>query len=150
MPDWVRALGRGIGKLLPGFPFPNGISPARLTSDPEMIRAWKEDRLNHRRVTGRLFLAAEVLQEEILGRRALEGLPLLFLVPTGDKVVRPMVTAEFARGIVGNAVHVEILEGRAHEPLNDVGREEVHETVAHWLEDRLAAVQDSRPPGPEG
>lgn len=132
-PDWLRGLARFLGVILPGFPLPAGLNPKRLTRDPEMIRAWREDPLIHTRITGRFFREVERVQLKALASSLPGDLPLLFLVPGGDRVVRSPVTEAFARGIVGEAIRVEILEGFMHEPLNDVGREEVYGLVLDWL-----------------
>jgi alpha-beta hydrolase superfamily lysophospholipase len=136
LPGWVRALGRWIGGRFPRLSLPSGLSPWRLSRDPEMVQAWKDDPLNHPRLSGRLFRAAEELQEEVLAHPALPDLPLLFLIPGDDPVVEARVTEKLARGIVGKAVAIEILEGRVHEPLNDLGRQEVYDLVTSWLQTR--------------
>jgi len=133
MPGWVRRMGRFLGLALPGVPLPAGLNPERLTRDRDMIRAWRQDPLIHTRLTGRFFREVERVQEKALASSLPHGLPVLFLVPGGDRVVQSSVTEAFAQGIVGNGVRVEILEGRQHEPLNDVGREEVYRMVLDWL-----------------
>jgi len=132
-PSWLRAVGRAYGWLFPRLPLPSGIGPHRLTRDPEMAAAWKNDPLIHTRVTGGLFREAERVQEGLLKPGFSPGIPLLFLVPDDDPVVNVRATLDFARGIVGGEVHVEILKGRRHEPFNDLGREEVFEMLALWL-----------------
>lgn len=133
LPGWVRRLGRWLGRLFPGLSVSSGTSPERLTRDPVMIRELKNDPLVHRRLSARLFREAEELQARILSRPGLPPLPYLFLIPTGDVVVRPRVTESFARGIVGDEIRIEILEETAHEPLNDLGREEVRGRILSWL-----------------
>ena len=142
---WLRTLGRRIGWLFPRAPMPNGIGPGRLTRDPVVAEAWKRDPLIHTRLTGGLFREAERVQRELLKGGISTRIPTLFLIPGSDQVVDGRVTEEFARGIVEGAVRVEILEGRFHEPFNDLGREEVLETVATWLRGLLTAERvDSR------
>jgi alpha-beta hydrolase superfamily lysophospholipase len=133
LPNWVRKLGRFLGVALPTVPMPAGVSPERLTRDPEMIQAWRDDPLIHTRITGRFFREAEREQRRAWISRMPADLPALFLVPAEDRVVRSPVTVAFARGIVGTETRVEILEGRQHEPLNDVGRHEVYRMVIDWL-----------------
>ncbi len=142
LPDWVRGLGSFLGLALPGFSFPAGLHPSRLTRDPDMIRAWREDPLIHTRITGRFFREVERVQAKALASRMPKDLPVLFLVPGGDRVVRSSVTEAFARGIVGRGIQVEILEGRQHEPLNDIGREEVYRMVLDWLATELVSGQE--------
>ena len=132
-PRWLRWAARVFGWLFPRIPVSGGIGPGRLTRDPEMAEAWRRDPLIHTRITGGLFREAERVQEELLDLGLSPTIPLLFLLPTADRVVDTSVTLEFARGIVGNEIDIEILEGRFHEPFNDLGREEVFDTVARWL-----------------
>ena len=142
LPDWVRGLGSFLGLALPGLSLPAGLHPKRLTRDPDMIRAWREDPLIHTRITGRFFREIERVQAKALASRLPQDLPVLFLVPGGDRVVRSSVTEGFARGIVGKGIQVEILEGRQHEPLNDIGREEVYRMVLDWLATELVSGQE--------
>ena len=137
LPDWIRGFGRFLGVALPTVRLPAGINPERLSRDPEMVRAWREDSLIHTKITGRFFREAEREQGKALSTRLPEGMPTLFLVPEADKVVRSPVTLAFARGIVGGDAQVEILSNGRHEPLNDVDREEVHQMVLDWLAERV-------------
>ncbi|MFC1574599.1 alpha/beta hydrolase [Gemmatimonadota bacterium] len=137
VPEWVRRLGTALAWTVPWLPLPNGLSPERLTRDPEMIRARKEDPLNHTRITGRLYRGVHGAQKQVLGLGAPEDLPLLFLIPSADPVVRSSATESFAGGIVGTGIRVEILEGRRHEPLNDLGREDVFSILASWLQGQI-------------
>lgn len=140
LPGWVRGVGRFLGLAVPNLPVPAGLNPGRLTRDPERIQAWRRDPLIHTRITGRFFRAAELEQRKALSSRFPSDLPILFLVPGEDRVVQSRVTVGFARGILGERIRVEILEGRRHEPLNDVGREEVYRMVVDWLGAQIEAV----------
>ena len=137
-PDWLRRVGRFLGVALPTVPIPAGINPDRLTRDPEMMEAWRKDPLIHTRITGRFFREAEREQRRAWISRMPQDLPTLFLVPQEDRVVRSSVTITFARAIVGTGTRVEILEGREHEPLNDIGRHEVYRMVIDWLAEQVA------------
>ncbi len=138
-PDWVQRVMAFLGLALPGIPLPSGIGPRKLTRDPGMVYSWQQDPLIHSRVTPRLFREVVRVQKEVLGFRGAVEIPLLFLIPGRDPVVRSEVTEDFARGVVGGAAQVEILPGRLHEPLNDLGREEVWALVTDWLEARMDA-----------
>jgi alpha-beta hydrolase superfamily lysophospholipase len=140
MPSVVRRLGRILGIALPGMLLPAGLSEDRLTRDPKMAEAIRQDPLIHRRITARLFRSTEREQQRALASPWPKGLAALFLVPERDRVVQSRVTIGFVRGIVGDHVRLEILKGREHEPLNDIGREEVFRTVLDWLADRMPEV----------
>ncbi len=133
IPNWLRSFGRFLGVALPTIPLPAGVRPERLTRDPEMASAWRKDPLVHTKITGRFFREVEREQRRALCTSLPSDLPVLFLVPGEDRVVRSPVTLAFARGIAGGSPQVEVLQGREHEPLNDVGREEVYRIVLDWL-----------------
>ncbi|MGW8265160.1 MAG: alpha/beta hydrolase [Longimicrobiales bacterium] len=133
-PGWLRRFGRALGWLFPRIPVPGGLGPSRLTRDPGVAEAWRNDPLIHTRVTGGLFREAERVQRELLRSGLASSTPLLFLVPTADRVVDAGVTLDFVPRIVGGQVDLVILEGGLHEPFNDLGREEVLQTVADWME----------------
>lgn len=139
LPDWLQRMGSFLGLALPGIPLSSGIRPQNLTGDPERVRAWYRDPLKHRRVTPRLFREVMRVQKEALSSRGPVETPLLFLIPEADPVVRSAVTEEFARGIVGGEVKIEILPHGLHEPLNDLGRREVGALVTRWIEARMTA-----------
>lgn len=132
-PEWLHYLARFLGLALPTVPLPAGIDPGRLSRDPEVILAWKRDSLIHTRISGRFFREADREQSKALVSGWPQGMPALFLVPGADRVVKSPVTLAFTRTIVGEDLQVEILEGREHEPLNDLGREFVYRLVLDWL-----------------
>jgi alpha-beta hydrolase superfamily lysophospholipase len=137
LPGLLRSFGRFLGVALPGVPLPAGVDAQRLTRDPDMIRAWREDPLIHTRITGRLFKEAEREQQKALVSSWPRDLPALFLVPDDDPVVKGSVTIAFAKTLAGTDVRLEVLEGRRHEPLNDLGREEVNGMVLDWLSNQV-------------
>lgn len=144
LPAWLSRLGGILGIVLPGLPLPAGINPERLTRDPEMIRAWRQDSLIHTRISGRFFREAEREQRKALGSRWPRDLPGLFLVPTADRVVHSRVTMGYARAVGGEGIQLEVLEGRRHEPLNDLGRDEVYAIVLDWLAARSGPGRTER------
>jgi alpha-beta hydrolase superfamily lysophospholipase len=92
----------------------------------------------HTRISGRLFKEVEREQGKAVVSRLPDDLPTLFLVPEDDRVVQSPVTFAYARGIAGSNIQLEILKGRRHEPLNDLGRDEVYRMVIDWLAEKVA------------
>jgi alpha-beta hydrolase superfamily lysophospholipase len=143
LPGWLEKLGVFLGLALPGVPFPSGIKPSKVTRDPEKAREWKMDPLSHTRITPRLFREVVRVQKEALGFRGEVECPLLFLVPGADPVARSSITEAFARELPGGEVQVEVLADALHEPLNDLGREEVAHRLVRWLEARMEVPPDT-------
>ncbi len=146
LPGPVCRLGAALGLIAPRLRIPSGLGAERLSRDPEMMAAWRADPLVHTQLTARLFREAYRAQGEARAAAHRLTLPLLFLVPGDDAVVRSADTVAFAKGIVGGELEVEILEGRRHEPFNDLGKEAVFSMVAAWLAKRVApaAKQEGR------
>jgi alpha-beta hydrolase superfamily lysophospholipase len=140
LPGPVCRLGVALGLVAPGLAIPSGLDASRLTRDSAMQAAWRADSLVHTRLTARLFRETVRAQGEAWAAAHRLSLPLLFLVPTDDPVVRSAQTVAFARGIVGGDVQVEILQGRRHEPFNDLGREAVFSILGEWLERQAGAA----------
>jgi alpha-beta hydrolase superfamily lysophospholipase len=141
-PSWLRSVARVLGLALPTVPLPAGIHPARLSRDPDVVLAWRKDPLIHTKISGRFFREADREQSKALVSGWPKDTPALFLVPGADRVVRTPVTLAFSRTIVGEDIQVEILEGREHEPLNDIGREEVYRLVLDWLANQVEGKPD--------
>lgn len=133
LPRPILLAARALAFVFPTFSPPNGLGPGRLTRDPDIMRAWRADPLIHGRLTGRLFREVERVQGEVLASGGPSGIPLFFLLPGSDPVVKSDVTRNFAQGIVGKDVRFEILPDRLHEPFNDLGREEVYGMVRSWI-----------------
>jgi lysophospholipase len=143
MPALVRYLGRTLGGVVPRLTVPGVVSPKRLTADPEMIREWRADPLIHTSISAGLFREAERVQTEILRDLDAARIPLLFLVPGADPVVDSRVTIQFAQGLAGEAVEVQVLPNLRHEPFNEVVRKDVFEMVGAWL---VGHRKPGRPP----
>jgi molecular chaperone GrpE len=115
-----------------------------------MALAWEEDPLVHTQVSAGLFRGVEKAQAALLREKGpWKGPPALFLLPGDDPVVMTPVAEDFARGFTGGEVQVEILEGRRHEPLNDLGREEVLDRLREWTLRHLPRGRTDLP-GPPG
>jgi alpha-beta hydrolase superfamily lysophospholipase len=144
IPWWKRAAARLLLPVAPDTPLSSSeLDPTLLSGDPAVQEAWLRDPLVHHRLSPGSF-------HEILGAqaRALEqgidpAVPTLVLVPTEDGLTDGRVSMEWARAVKGGHVSVVELDGFRHEPHNDLGREEVLDTIASWLADRGVV----RPPG---
>ncbi|MDB4948019.1 MAG: lysophospholipase [Gemmatimonadetes bacterium] len=131
-PRWKTALAGVLNRLFPALPLSNEIDPSELSHDAEYVRTYREDPLVHPWISPRMY--AEML-EAMEGARSNGGslaLPLLFLLPGADPIVRTDVTEAFARSLAGD-VTVRVYEGMYHEPHNEVERARLVADVAAWI-----------------
>jgi alpha-beta hydrolase superfamily lysophospholipase len=138
-PRWKVAASGVLSRLIPALPLSSEIRPEELSSDPAYVSSYREDPLVHTRITPRLYTEFMAAIAAADGERDRLRLPLLFLAPGADTIVREDAVLAFARSLAGD-VAIREYPGFRHESLNDVGRERVVADVAGWIEEKLAAA----------
>lgn len=133
---WKLALSGTLSTVLPWLPFSNEIDPAELSSDPAHIASYRDDPLNHDKITPRLYTEMVAAMDQAVAEADRVALPLLFLVPGEDSIVQEEVTLRFARGLPGD-VTVREYPGFRHESLNEVERAQPVADVVEWMEARI-------------
>jgi acylglycerol lipase len=133
---WKTALSGVLSKLLPWVPIPNEIDPAELSSDAAYVRSYREDPLVHAKITPRLYTEMVKAMGDAAAEKDRLALPLLFLVPGADSIVREEETLRFAAGLKGD-VTVRRYPGFRHESLNELERARPVGDVVGWLEARI-------------
>lgn len=130
----TRLLARALSVLTPSLRLPNGIPAEYVSSDPAEVEALREDPLAHRWITPRLYAEMQRAMGDALRDRDRIRPPLLVLVPGQDRIVRAAAALEFCRSM---PFEVRRYPDLRHEPLHEVGRAAVEETVADWVEARI-------------
>jgi alpha-beta hydrolase superfamily lysophospholipase len=132
-PRWKTALAGVLNRLLPTVRFANELDLTHLSHDAEYVATYATDPLVHPWLTPRLY--AEFV--DAIAKARAEGaalrIPLLFVLPGADPIVRTDVAREFAAGLAGD-VTVREYAGMYHEPHNEVDRALVTADVVGWIE----------------
>lgn len=131
-PLWKVALAGLLSRLAPALQLANEIDPAGLTRDAAAVRAYRADPLVHDRITPRLYTEMRAAMREVRADRDRLRVPLLFIVPGQDRIVRPEAVLAFARALPGE-VTVREYPGLYHESFNEPEREAVIRETAEWL-----------------
>ncbi len=137
-PQWRVTLARTLGRLFPGVTQPNGLDPADLSHDPEVVHAYETDPLVHDRISAGLFLAAYQAGLWALENAARLRIPLLLMHGTADRLTSAEASAEFAAR-AGERCTLQLWEGLYHEVHNEPQKAEVLASVIRWIEDHLPA-----------
>jgi acylglycerol lipase len=132
----MRWVGRALAALAPRLPIYK-IDGTTVSRDPEVVRAYDSDPLNHRgplpaRTVGELAAMTRALPERLA---ALE-LPILTLYGTGDRLVDTGGSALVESCSSSSDCTVRSYDGLYHELLNEPERERVLADVADWLDAR--------------
>lgn len=141
-----RALVGVLARLAPSLPLRNGVKPAWISRDPEVVRRYIEDPLVHGRITPQL--ARFIVQSgELLLRRAPRWrTPTLLLWAGADRIVAPSGSAAFAAAAPPGVVTAHEFPELSHEIFNEPEREEVLGHLMRWLKHFQTAAADHRSP----
>lgn len=134
---WQRALLATLPSWLPHVTLPNGLDPALLSRDPDVVDAYLADPLVHDRISPLLgrFIAEggpEVMQHAPQWR-----VPTLLMYAGCDGLVNPQGSRRFAQCTPIGVVQSLCLEDFFHEIFNEVHREEALEALFNWLDGRF-------------
>ncbi len=133
VPLWKRALAHVASCLHPSFSLPSGIAPEALSHDPEVVEAYRRDPLVHRVATARWFVETLRAQREALREAHRIAVPVLVVYGTADRIISPEAVVRFFEASGSPQKEIFSCGGFYHEPLNEVGREEVWARVLRWI-----------------
>ena len=122
-----------VGAWMPDRALSNGLKPAWISRDPQVVQAYTQDALVHDRVTPRLVQA--IVDDGAFVRERASGwrTPTLLLYAGADRCVAPAGSAAFAEAAPPSVVHTRCYAGLYHEIFNEPEREQVLSELLQWL-----------------
>jgi alpha-beta hydrolase superfamily lysophospholipase len=144
VPQWKERLSSILYYVMPALPMNTGLDPECLSHDPQVVEAYKRDALVHDRITPRLY--GEILSEidQAFAKVSQLLLPVLVLIPSADKIVRPDLMQQFAAELRKKSpVQVRTFAGLYHEVLNETTRSSVVADILGWTERRIPQYSGS-------
>lgn len=126
-----------VPRVAPNLTMSNGLDPAGLSHDSQVVQAYRDDPLVHDRVS--LRLARFALDEGALVRaRAARWLvPTLLLYAGDDRLVDPAGSKEFAARAPRDVVEAHCYPDLYHELFNELGSQRVLASLRQWLRARF-------------
>jgi len=122
-----------LGRLLPIFSMPSGITGAHLTSDPAEIALHDADPLILHQARAGWFIALEAAMASAPAAVARLTMPLYLMHGEAD----PLTAFNASRALLPSAPSTDktfvALPGMRHETLHEVGREAVRANLVAWL-----------------
>lgn len=132
VPGWKISLAKGASKVAPRLALDNELNPATISRIQAVVDDYKNDPLVHSKITSRLYTEYLNAVRDVFDRAGQIKIPLLILAGTDDALIDP----EGSKALYDKTRAVstlELLQGRFHEPFNDVGSDEVFALIARWL-----------------
>jgi alpha-beta hydrolase superfamily lysophospholipase len=121
-----------MSRIAPGFALDNEVDAATVSRIPEIVEAYRTDPLVHRKISSRLYAEWRRAADENLARASEIAIPFLILAGTDDRLIDPAGSEALHAKTPGQS-ELRMLEGRYHEPFNDLGSDEVFALIAEWL-----------------
>jgi alpha-beta hydrolase superfamily lysophospholipase len=122
-----------LGRLAPGLAVGNGLEPAWISRDADVVAAYVADPLVHDRVTPRLarfILDGGAFVRGVAPRWAV---PTLLLWAGSDRCVAPSGSAAFAAAAPKDVVQAQVFASLSHEIFNEPEKDVVFEALGAWL-----------------
>ena len=124
-------------KLLPHLRVGNGLQLAWLARDAQAVRAYREDRLVHDRISAQL--AAWIIGE---GEKAVQqapawDTPALLIYAGQDRLVNPQGSIDFAQAAPATVLHSQCFNVMYHEIFNDPEKHLVFNKMNTWLDQQF-------------
>jgi len=136
-PDVALAMLKGISHLVP-HAHALALKNEDFSRDPRFVKAMNEDPLIAHETQPFATMAAIVRADEQLKTAFPQiTLPLLIIHGTGDRAAKPDGSQQFYEHAGSKDKTLKFYEGRYHDPLNDLGKEEVFADILAWIETRL-------------
>lgn len=131
VPAWKSALGGIASRVAPRVAMDNEVDPGTVSRIPDVVEAYRTDPLVHHKISSRLYAEwGKAAAENLEGADQIK-LPFLILAGSADPLIDPAGSEELHRRAPSSALR--LLDGRYHEPFNDLGSDEVFQVVADWL-----------------
>jgi alpha-beta hydrolase superfamily lysophospholipase len=137
IPPAKLRVGRFLAKYAPWVTLKGDIRSDLLTRDLEMQREHREDPLRHTRMSAPLFFGMVEGGEMLIARAGEIRAPILMLIGGQDPVVNPAAAREFYERLGSTDKTLLIYPKMLHDPLNELGAEQVFDDVVRWLESRI-------------
>ena len=126
-----------LPRLLPDLRVGNGLNPTFLSHDPEVVRAYKADRLVHDRISARLARFIAVAGPATVSSAAGWTVPTLLMYAGDDHLVNPAGNRRFAKAAPKQVVSSACFENLYHEIFNEADAAPALATLQHWLDQRF-------------
>jgi len=132
-PAWKTAIAPYASKIVPRLAMDNEVDPAAVSRIPEVVAAYRNDPLVHSRISARMYTEWQNATVDILEGAGQIKIPFLILAGTADPLIDPEGSRRLHE-LAPSLSELHMLEGRYHEPFNDLGSDEVFQLVADWMQ----------------
>jgi alpha-beta hydrolase superfamily lysophospholipase len=137
---YLVVVARILTHVLPRLSVSLGVDGSKVTRDPAIARAYEEDPLVHHTATMRWATESLAAIERVKTRAREISLPILILHGGSDRINSVEGSKELFANVSSADKRLLIYPGGAHEPHNDLEREQVARDIEEWLTRHLTVA----------
>jgi len=137
VPPGKLRIGKMLLSLAPWITLRTDAPSAWMTRDPVMQQMYRSDSLRHNRISAPLYFGMVEGGEMLMARAGEIKAPVLMLIGGQDPVISPESNREFYDRLGSDDKTFLLYPRMLHEPLNELGRQQVFDDLARWLEPRI-------------
>lgn len=134
------AAARLIQYVYPAYSQNRPFKPNHLTSDPEMVRRYTEDKQGHGFISAKFFFGMRKAGLWAIAHASELPLPILLMHAGADTVTSIKASRQFAENAPPSLCTFREWPGFRHELHNELKREEVFAAIKEWLDGRLNEI----------
>lgn len=123
-----------MNKLAPSLSIPGEPLGDLVSRDPEVVKHYKGDKYNHGLASPAFYLSYLATREKIVAQARDFRHPLLFLIPTGDRIIDHHATLKLYDKVFAPEKKLIVYEDYYHEILNEPGKDKVFADIHEWIE----------------
>ncbi len=113
---------------------PTGMDVEGLSRDPEVVENYRNDRLNHSKMTPRFYTSMVRAWNDTLKRESGIHYPIQFLVPQADRVVDADRAISFFKRLKHRDKRLKTYPDFFHEPFNEREKEQAFADLISWID----------------
>ncbi|MBC7660006.1 MAG: lysophospholipase [Chitinophagaceae bacterium] len=124
---------RFLNKIMPSLSIPGEPLGDLVSRDPAVVTHYKTDPLNHGLASPAFYLSYLDTKKLLWAHVKDFKHPMLFLVPTDDKIIDPGATLTFFDEMVAPEKKKIVYKGLYHEVMNEPEKEDVMKAIHAWI-----------------
>jgi alpha-beta hydrolase superfamily lysophospholipase len=128
---------RAVGRVLPWMPIKTELKFEDLSRDEAVQQAARQDPLYNTLVTPRWFIESTQAQARVMTLASEVKVPLFLLCGEEDGVASVPTARTFFETVGAPDKVYKAYPGMRHEPLNELGKEEVYGDISNWISAHL-------------
>ena len=132
-----------LRRLAPNLRVNNGLEPRYLSHDPQVVKAYRADRLVHQKISARLGQFIATAGPATVAAAAHWNTPTLLLYAGADRLVNPAGSRAFAKNAAASpavkpgTLTSRCFDGLYHELFNELDAAPVLASLKTWLDARF-------------